>query len=383
MKLNLVASLSFITIFLFLDNCLFFTYTLAQTEDKLIITYPYVYLRKGPSIQEEKVGYAKKDDLLPIVEKTDNWYKVRLNDGKEGWIYGDLVKKVEKDEIEIETKTETETEKKDIKYLLVIRDEVNIRKNPDTNSTKLYCVNSGDRLEYKELNGNWYKVKYKGFEGWIHNDLITIDIDETNQKTNIVSLPKNEVLNNNSKSNSLEVATDDYLDTKNELLSTIDNLLTFYNYSKQQSDTFIKIKWFPSLDLLHGVNDIEIEKDKTGNLKAGINIYIRKICLDNLLPIKEETFLYLKESDKMFLQMLMQNVMRQSSYSELMFNLWFLRIGNNSTALIWENLGYIKLDRVACNKSLNSDHFWDMIDHNLNKSDVWFDPKSKKKSIQN
>ncbi len=45
-----------------------------------------VNIRLGPSTQSRALGMAKRGDVFPLVSKQKDWVKIRLRDGREGWI---------------------------------------------------------------------------------------------------------------------------------------------------------------------------------------------------------------------------------------------------------------------------------------------------------
>lgn len=52
-------------------------------------------IRKGPGYNYEKVGLAQKGERLFILEKSGDWYKVRLLDGTVGYAYGKYIKAIQ------------------------------------------------------------------------------------------------------------------------------------------------------------------------------------------------------------------------------------------------------------------------------------------------
>ncbi|RMF93533.1 MAG: SH3 domain-containing protein, partial [Nitrospinota bacterium] len=54
-----------------------------------------VNVRAGPGTEYDIVATASRGERYPILEEAGNWYKIRLKDGGEGWIYAGLVREVE------------------------------------------------------------------------------------------------------------------------------------------------------------------------------------------------------------------------------------------------------------------------------------------------
>lgn len=63
-------------------------FTFAQTA---LITGQKVNVRTGPGTTYAVMATIFQEEQYPIIAKTVDWYKIRLEDGREGWVYGKLV----------------------------------------------------------------------------------------------------------------------------------------------------------------------------------------------------------------------------------------------------------------------------------------------------
>lgn len=84
------------------------------------------------------------------------------------------------------------------KTVTVNTDTLKLRKEASTDSTTLELLNNGDKLEYIEETGDWYKVKVKGITGYVHKDYVKVEQTEetpVEEKKNEeqVAKPENEV----------------------------------------------------------------------------------------------------------------------------------------------------------------------------------------------
>lgn len=68
------------------------------------VTEAIVNVRKGPGIKFDIITQVELGDVFLSYEKTDNWYKIRLNDKQVGWISGELVAESSKDPSEVVVK---------------------------------------------------------------------------------------------------------------------------------------------------------------------------------------------------------------------------------------------------------------------------------------
>lgn len=64
------------------------------------------------------------------------------------------------------------------KTVTVNTDTLKLRKEASTDSTTLELLNNGDKLEYIEETGDWYKVKVKGITGYVHKDYVKVEQTE-------------------------------------------------------------------------------------------------------------------------------------------------------------------------------------------------------------
>ena len=60
-------------------------------KEKATVTADKLNVRKGPSIENEKIGSLTEGTVVELLEEENNWYKVQLSDGNTGWISGDYV----------------------------------------------------------------------------------------------------------------------------------------------------------------------------------------------------------------------------------------------------------------------------------------------------
>ncbi|MBQ3664371.1 MAG: SH3 domain-containing protein [Clostridia bacterium] len=48
-------------------------------------------VRAEPNAESEKIGYAYANEKLPYYGKTGNWYRVKINNSKFGYVYKDFI----------------------------------------------------------------------------------------------------------------------------------------------------------------------------------------------------------------------------------------------------------------------------------------------------
>ena len=108
----------------------------------------------------------------------------------------------------------------------------NIRSEPNSNSTIVELASSGEEVQILEKNGEWYKVKYKEYTGYLRKDLL--NSDEQTSNTNENNNQKEEQTNNelsNTENNNNETSSTEGQETT-EVSNNSDNLVTDDNTKK-------------------------------------------------------------------------------------------------------------------------------------------------------
>lgn len=67
------------------------------------------------------------------------------------------------------------------KTVIVNTDTLKLRKEASTDSATLELLNNGQKLEYIDETGDWYKVKVNGITGYVHKDYIKLEQDNTSE----------------------------------------------------------------------------------------------------------------------------------------------------------------------------------------------------------
>ena len=153
--------------------------------EKEIVQPEKLNVRKGPSIEDAKIGSLDRGMVVEILETSNGWNKVKLSDGEEGWVSGDYTAK--------EKGTVTAT-------------ELNVRKGPSIEDEKLGSLKSGTVVEIVEDQDNWYKVEFDdNTEGWVSGDYVLTESQANEQakkvdaKENTSNTVKNEIEQKNEE----------------------------------------------------------------------------------------------------------------------------------------------------------------------------------------
>jgi len=115
-------------------------------------------VRAIPSIQSEVLATAAFGDRLYGMDHIGDWYQVKLDDGRIGFIYDELVTDDHPEKLYVETAM------------------ANIRELNNVYSPVLTTVQGGMELKSLGKKDDWYKVKLAdGTIGFIHEDLVDDD----------------------------------------------------------------------------------------------------------------------------------------------------------------------------------------------------------------
>ncbi len=128
------------------------------------ITTAGVRIRKGPSTSHPEYYVMAKGTALSILEEVGNWYKVRTGDGIEGYAISDYVKK-------------EGTNDSDIYEGIIhnVKNYVNVRKGPDSDSASIGKLTNGAAVFVFEVKGDWVSIKTQaGLEGYVFSKYVNI-----------------------------------------------------------------------------------------------------------------------------------------------------------------------------------------------------------------
>jgi hypothetical protein len=68
--------------------------TPTKTPEKVIVIDTptgYLRVRSGPSVSEKEISQIKPGEIYEYISEQNNWVKIRLTDGNEGWVSADYV----------------------------------------------------------------------------------------------------------------------------------------------------------------------------------------------------------------------------------------------------------------------------------------------------
>lgn len=143
-----------------------------------------VNVRAGGRTNSRVVAKAEKGELGSVVDRIDNWYKVRLGSGKAGWVRGDMLRAVKSSDVaspaplakseagKTRLASNNPLGKRGAK-VVVSRDNVNVRTGGKTASRVRTTVALGTSARVLGTEGEWLKVKFStGLTGYVRGDMV-------------------------------------------------------------------------------------------------------------------------------------------------------------------------------------------------------------------
>lgn len=117
-------------------------------------------LRSSPSTSSSTLDYAREDEVVVLLGKTGNWYKVLYN-LKEGYMSASY----------LDTSTVKNVE---LGYGRVNYTQVNMRSGPGTSYSAIGKSSQGDLAYIIGINKQWYKVIWDDTVCYIRSDYLTL-----------------------------------------------------------------------------------------------------------------------------------------------------------------------------------------------------------------
>lgn len=117
-------------------------------------------LRSGPNTSSSTLAYASEGDVVILLGKSGNWYRVLYN-LKEGYMSASY----------LDTATIKNVE---LGYGKVNYSQVNMRSGPGTSHTAIGKSSKGDLAYIIGINKQWYKVIWKDTICYIRSDYLTL-----------------------------------------------------------------------------------------------------------------------------------------------------------------------------------------------------------------
>ncbi len=147
-----------------------------SSKNYIISDNTSVNVRAGASATAKIIGVAKKQVKYEMIDNSNsNWYKIKLDTIKTGWVMKKFFRTVDKD-VGSEENNSSVTVEPTGNYITSDNYNINIRQKPDSTSAVIGVVLKKGKHEIVDnSNQNWIQVKFNGEKtGWVMRKLVKI-----------------------------------------------------------------------------------------------------------------------------------------------------------------------------------------------------------------
>lgn len=124
------------------------------------VTASSLRLRSGATTSAATLDYAPKGEVVVILERAGDWYKVNYN-LQTGYMHGDYL-------------NVSERRNGELGYGQLNGNKVNVRSGPGTGHSTLTQAARGDKAYIIGINNLWFKVIYNDVVGYIRSDYVDL-----------------------------------------------------------------------------------------------------------------------------------------------------------------------------------------------------------------
>lgn len=135
----------------------------AQTDYKIgvaTVTGSQLRLRESANLFSNVIDYADKGDIVVVLEKDGDWYKVNYNT-QEGYMHEDYLNFIDRENVELG-------------YGRICGDVVNVRSGPSLGKIVINQVKENDMVYIIGINNGWYKVIVNEQIGYVRSDYVEL-----------------------------------------------------------------------------------------------------------------------------------------------------------------------------------------------------------------
>ena len=139
-----------------------------------------------PLISSIELYEVKKDEVVEIVERLNDWAKIKTSDGREGWMISKRTNSTGELEVvfflvdDNDSSTNTTTEQQ-TKTMYVNSQTVNLREKADKTSQALKQLTINTKVTVMSTENGWSYVDVNGTKGYIAENLLSSTTKETSR----------------------------------------------------------------------------------------------------------------------------------------------------------------------------------------------------------
>ncbi len=142
----------------------------STSKQKGIVTVTTLNVRSGAGTNNDIISKVHKNEVLTILEESNNWFKIQLSNSTIGWVSGDYVK------IQDDNNENIVEEEVNLNGRVSSNVNLNVRSGPGTNYSIKSSLSPGRVVFLLTKSNGWYKIQLSdGTEGWISSSYVSIN----------------------------------------------------------------------------------------------------------------------------------------------------------------------------------------------------------------
>lgn len=133
-------------------------------ENQVTVNADALRVRTGPSTSNTILGLVSKEQSVPVVDETDDWYKIKYNN----------------------TEAYVNKEYATPNHIKVSTTTLRVRTGPSTSNSTLGLVGEGEILQVTGEADGWYKIKYNNRDAYVSKEYVSINKSIVKSKKQMV-----------------------------------------------------------------------------------------------------------------------------------------------------------------------------------------------------
>lgn len=133
------------------------------------VTGNHVNVRTQGSLSGSVIARLNWNDTVTVLDKQNGWYKIKLSDGREGWVFGEYLS------VRNSSSVSRGNSEKAASVGIVTGSYVNVRSEAGLSGSVVAQLNKNTTVDVLGKQNGWYKIKLSdGREGWIYGEYLAV-----------------------------------------------------------------------------------------------------------------------------------------------------------------------------------------------------------------
>lgn len=122
-----------------------------SSKELFIVSVDVLNVRSRADLSSKNIGQVSRNQSFPILDKDHNWVKIKLENGKKGWVYSFYGNYAAQPTTTKSTNT--------IETIKILYNGTNLRSQSTTSSDVVARVDAGETFKISEKVDDWYKIE--------------------------------------------------------------------------------------------------------------------------------------------------------------------------------------------------------------------------------